>query len=133
MELQNSEGDATCLEEDCNGVGHHQPSHVVNVEPTNNKMETEVDETGQISIHDPRCDFISEPGQNKCKETKTENANFTGAEKSCCHRRWTVREKYLMVICVLLSICCVAFVLIAFVRENDIRNICPCKGTHLLH
>jgi hypothetical protein len=63
--------------------------------------------------------------QNNTKETKKDTTDKVDVivhmyETGGCSRRWTNREKYLLSICSLLFFACVAFIIVAFIR--DTRN-----------
>jgi len=61
--------------------------------------------------------------QNDTKETKKDTKDKVDVivhmyETEGCSRRWTNREKYLLSICSLLFFACVAFIIVAFIRDT---------------
>lgn len=115
---------------DCNGgVGFHQPSHALTIEcPQKDKVETEVDKNGHTYV----CNDNRKLSGQNCKTSAGVRCkgkmDIKVRRKTICHRKWSVREKYLLIISGLLFLCCIAFVIIAFMRENIKQGTCPCKG-----
>lgn len=111
------------------GVGYHQHSHYA-------AIETVVDEYG--NTHVGSCQHGTNTNNShickmKCESRKDmEKKNLNGgiclSHSKTCHRKWNVREKYLLAVCTLLFLSCVAFILIAFTRDKTFQKSCQCNG-----
>ena len=133
-----------CETECTNGsVGYHQPSHVLTIEPlSNDKVDTKVDKNGHTYVYAEKCanvdpSTMASVGLNDKKDgsskNKTDNLNVTTRTKTLCHRQWSLREKYLLIVSILLFLCCIAFVLVAFAREHTKKDTCGCKGKKVVN
>lgn len=105
------------VREDCNGgTGLLQKGHV---HSHNESMETD----GSIEA------------QRNCeKRQQADKVHYSIFKKPCSGRRWTSFEKYLCSVCVLLFLACVAFIVIAFTRDQPQRcstgkSVDPGQGT----
>ena len=111
------------------GVGYHQPSHYVTA-------ETVVDECGHTHISDTARNNSkvrkTKSEKHKHNEMKGINGGIMISQGRTCHRKWTVREKYLLAICALLFLSCIAFVLVAFTRDKTFQKNCLCNGKSIL-
>ena len=100
------------------GVGHHQPSHHV-------KMDGCHDDENSHNSHYSNKTFSQE--KKDAHEGEKDSLKFS--QSRTCHSKWTPREKYLVTICGLLFLSCVAFILIAFTRDSVFKApSCPCHG-----
>ena len=92
----------------CNGgvgVGFHRPDQYLKPGANFEEKENNYNQANSKGCH-PEYDKDAEVGCVKNSRTPS------------CQRKWTPREKYLLTICGLLFLACVAFVLIAFVRDS---------------
>ncbi|XP_053378896.1 neprilysin-1-like [Mercenaria mercenaria] len=116
------------------GIGFYQPSHYV-------AAETVVDEHGNTHVSSQPCDSDrnnshirkTKSESNKDSEMKNLNKGITISPTLTCHRKWNVREKYLLAICALLFLSCVAFVLVAFTRDKTFQKNCLCSDPPVIH
>ena len=116
MSSQNNVSTSPAGDSECNGgVGFHQPSHFV-------KVDTQVDEHGTHV-----ADGVTNKSQKAAVVAATGSASSKRPSK-ICHRKWTPKERYLLMICGVLFISCVAFIFIAFFRDKIISDSCPCQG-----
>ena len=94
-------------ETQCNGgVGYHRPDHYVASAANADDKENGYGKT--VSSRCDDCDREEEIGFKRKFQSQS------------CKRKWTPREKYILTICGLLFLACVAFIVIAFIRD------CPC-------
>ena len=118
MSSQNNNTTSGSRDHECNGgIGYHQPSHFV-------KVDTQVDGNG---THVADGILISDKSQSILAGG---NLPQRSAKKS--HKKWTPRERYLLVICAVLFVSCIAFIFIAFLRDKIIANTWPCKGETIM-
>lgn len=71
---------------------------------------------------DPRNGMIKKRKEKKEKQIAMNNTMDVVVhvhETDGCSRRWTNREKYLLCLCSLLFFACVAFVVVAFIRDSN--------------
>ncbi|XP_063410745.1 neprilysin-1-like [Mytilus trossulus] len=71
---------------------------------------------------DPRNGMIEKRKEKKEKQIAMNNTMDVVVhvhETDGCSRRWTNREKYLLCLCSLLFFACVAFVVVAFIRDSN--------------
>ena len=94
------------METQCNGgVGYHRPDQYVQSGADLNEKENGYNRTNSDMCHN--CDKDPEVGFLRKSRSQSES----------CQRKWTPREKYMLTICGLLFLACVAFILIAFIRD----------------
>ena len=92
------------IETQCNGgVGYHRPDQYVKSGADADDKENGYSQTVSSRFHD--CDKEAEVGFKRKFQSQS------------CKRKWTPREKYVLTICGLLFLACVAFIVIAFLRD----------------
>ena len=93
----------------CNGgVGFHRPDQYLKNGANFDEKENDYNQTNSNGHH---IDYEKDAEVGIIKNPHTPS----------CQRKWTPREKYLLTICGLLFLACVAFVLVAFVRDSCFR------------
>ena len=93
-------------ETQCNGgSGYHRPDQYLKPGANFDEKENDYDRTNSN-----RC--------NADYDKDAEVGYVRNPHTPSCQRKWTPREIYLLTICGLLFLACVAFVLIAFVRDS---------------
>jgi len=131
---------------DTTGIGD---SGIPRMNNSGTELETFVDSDGQTHLADrqPLCNRTPSLEENVKSSKKGETAkmidkcnnvnNMNGGvgvvcrgtsytRRAWCYRRLTLREKYLSIVCLMLFFSCVAFIMVAFVRDRHTN--CPCHG-----
>ncbi|WAR15415.1 NEP-like protein [Mya arenaria] len=144
---QDGPNGTTSAMESNGGVGHYQPSHYVSVEIgagdpgergrkiSHTETDTYIDENGQTHVAGSQTVPVRKISDKSDHIDKCNNVNVSACRRSSCtrklwcYRQLTVREKYLAIVCLLLFLSCLAFVLVAFVRDKHLRRHCPCHDS----
>ncbi|XP_064610281.1 neprilysin-1-like [Liolophura sinensis] len=81
---------------------------------------TELLQKGHVHSHNEstETDASTETQRNCEKRQQADKVHYSIFKKPCSGRRWTSFEKYLCSVCVLLLLACVAFIVIAFTRDQ---------------